>query len=605
MKNFTGTDDSNTPNDPNNLISALGLKNPVSQAGGDDDATKYFINYNDKFAQSTPAMFRDGVIAQTLGVLISKNKPNPLLIGAAGVGKTRIAEDIARRLATKDPTIPDMLADSIIYELPLSNIVADSGIVGQLEAKVQEIIKFAADKQNHCILFIDEIHQLTGDNQIYGKIAQILKPALARGDIRVIGATTIQEAKTLDDDPALNRRFTKVIVDELTSEQTVETLKSAKASFITHYANKILIDDATLETVTTIADRFGKAASHRPDTALTLLDRACGDAIIDRKLRVIQAKNDPALAQVFQASPFISLTEEKIRATALRMVTGQATEQNLDAAHLTQALSEVQGQSSVCTEIVEILERRDKGLFPMTTPVTLMFAGTSGVGKTKTAKIIASELYNTKPIMLNMTEFHTASSINRIIGAPAGYIGSDSKAELPFDILESNPYQVILLDEFEKADKSVQRLFMGAFDEGFITTAKNTTIDFSKAIIIATTNASHTTGATHAMGFSADSNQAQNEATIDNLSQWFDAELLNRFTKILTFNEITKDIYADIIAKIYKAEMARIKTARRGYTAPDELDAITLDTIVNDTYVKKFGARPAQRVVQDYIATIL
>ena len=208
-----------------------------------------------------------------------------------------------------------------------------------------------------------------------------------------------------------------------------------------------------------------------------------------------------------------------------------------------------------------------------------------------------------KPITLNMAEYHSPASINRIICAPAGYVGSDSHAELPFDTLESNPYQVILLDEFEKADRSVQRLFMNAFDEGNIKTSKGRTVDFSKAIIIATTNASHTTGATHALGFVSDNANKANEhrSTVDTLANWFDTELLNRFTMILTFHELSRDVYRDIVADIYKREIARIKHEYRSVKMADELDDATLDTIVDETYVPKFGARPAGRAVQDYI----
>ena len=236
-------------------------------------------------------------------------------------------------------------------------------------------------------------------------------------------------------------------------------------------------------------------------------------------------------------------------------------------------------------------------------PMDRLLCGDVGVGKTEVTKIIAEEMTGVKPITLNMAEYHSPASINRIIGAPAGYVGSESHAELPFDTLESNPYQVILLDEFEKADRSVQRLFMNAFDEGNIKTSKGRTVDFSKAIIIATTNASHTTGATHALGFVSDNTNKANahRSTVDTLANWFDTELLNRFTMILTFHELSRDVYRDIVADIYKREIARIKHEYRSVKMADELDDATLDTIVDETYVPKFGARPAGRAVQDYI----
>lgn len=603
LNNFTGhpsNPSGNGGNPTNPLASALGIQNPAAQSA-DDDPTQYLINYNEKYKLSGKAMFRDNIVAQTMGVLIGKNKPNPMLVGPAGVGKTKIAEDIAYRLANNDPTIPDQLKDSVVWELPLSNIVAGSGIVGQIEEKVKSIVDFASDPDNHCILFIDEIHQLAGRDRIYSQIAQILKPALARGDMKVIGATTLQESQELVNDPAFNRRFTRIIVDELTRDQTIEILKIAKPSYINHYGNKLVIDDTTLNLVATIADQYAKAGNHRPDTALTLLDRACGDAIVDRKSKEAKAANDPMILQALKANPIITLSEPKVKNTAMRIATGQAEKNDFDSDHLKQSLSVIKGQDDIIETLVTRLAKADRNLFPRRTPLTFLFAGTSGVGKTEVTKIIAEELTGMKPITLNMTEYHSPASINRIIGAPAGYVGSDSNAELPFDILESNPYQVILLDEFEKADKAVQRLFMGAFDEGFIKTSKGTTVDFSKAIIIATTNASHSTGASKAIGFTKTDSAQSQTAVIDQLKGWFDTELLNRFTKIVTFHKLTKDVYKTIIADIYKREMARIKSEHRGITAPDELDDATIDSIANDTYVEAFGARPARKAIQDYI----
>lgn len=602
MNNFTGG------SNPGNNAGGGGLPNgfAMPQQGGDFEPEDYLINYNVKFAQGGNAMFRDGVINQTMSVLIGKDKPNALLVGAAGVGKTKIVEDIAHRIVAGDPTLPDRLKDCTIWELPLSNIVAGSSFVGQVEEKIQGVIDFVCDPKNNAILFIDEIHQLMNDSQTYGKIAQILKPALSRGEMKVIGATTLQESQKLINDPAFNRRFSRIIVDELTREQTLEVLITAKASYINHY-KKVLIDDDTLETVAIIADQYSAAGNHRPDTALTLLDRACGDAVVARKIKEQKLANDPALLAAFKANPGIPITESQIKNTALKLMTGQAKKETLDVDALREQLSVIKGQDNIIDNVITRLAKDDKGLFPRKTPLTFLFAGTSGVGKTEVTKIIANEMTGVKPITLNMTEFHSSASINRIIGSPAGYIGSDSNAELPFDCLESNPYQIILLDEFEKADKAVQRLFMGAFDEGSITTARGKTVDFSKSIIIATTNASHSAGSSGKLGFLSN-NVKDNESdkyVIEQLRSWFDTELLNRFTKIFTFHELTNDIYKDILADIYKKEMARIKSEHRGIQAPDELDDATLSEICEKTYIPSFGARPAKKAIRDYIEDIV
>lgn len=603
INNFIGT--TSTPNNNNPAMPTpptSPLKSPSSAAP--DDAMSYLINYNEKFKTAGYALFRDSIVNQTMAVLIGKNKPNALLVGPAGVGKTKIAEDIAFRIATNDPSVPDKLLNHTVYELPLSSVVAGSGIVGDLEAKVKTVIDFCEDPSNKAILFIDEIHQLVGDSTIYEKIAQILKPALARGEIKVIGATTSQEASNLVNDPAFNRRFSRVIVDELTNEQTVAILEKSLAGFTKHYDNRVMIEPSILPTVVALANQYGAAGNHRPDTAITLLDRTCADAIIARKIQESKAAldPDPTILQAIQAVPFITITDGQLRRTAITIMTGHAEQKTFDKDELIDKLSVIKGQDKVVSHLVELLSHDARSLYPRTKPLTVLFAGASGVGKTEVAKIIANELTGLKPIILNMPEFHSGASINRIIGSPAGYVGSDSHAELPFDILESNPYQVILLDEFEKADRAVQTLFMSAFDEGYIKMANNKIIDFTKSIIIATTNANHTTGKIGHAGFCAPPTEAElNRRTMQDLAQWFPPELLNRFNTVLTFNGIDKATYRDILAKTYEKDIARIKQSFRKITLPDKLDDATLDRLTEDTFVSEFGARPAKRTIQAYI----
>ena len=602
LKDFTGLP--GNPSHPGGSGIPSGTPMPGQYPAADMiDPEEYLINYNQKFAQAGTILFRDEVIQQTLSVLIGKNKPNALLIGQAGVGKTKIVEDIAYRIANNDPLIPDKLKGCTIYELPLSNIVANSGIVGELEAKTKAIIEFIEDPKTKAILFIDEIHQLVDGSQTYQKIAQIFKPALARGDMRVIGATTLQEAGDLTEDPAFNRRFSRIIVDELTRTQTVEILKHAKAGFFTHYSNKISIDDQTLETVAVLADQYKTAGNHRPDNALTLLDRTIGDAIVNRKVQEIKAANDPTMLQAIKSMPIIPITEKQIRKTGMRLMTGNSQKETLDMQHLTEILSVIKGQDDILESLKRSLKRHDIGLYADdengNVPLTFLFVGPSGVGKTEITKIIAKELTGQPPIILDMTEYHSSASINRIIGAPAGYVGSDSHAELPFDALESNPYQVILLDEFEKGDKAVQTLFMGAFENGYIKTSKGKIVDFSKSIIIATSNAAHKT-TTAQLGFCTNSTQSK-ASMVNDLSAWFDTALLNRFTEILRFHEIDKDTYREILINRYHKDLERIRKSHPRIALPDDIPDDELNNIIETTYVPAFGARPAKKAVQNFI----
>lgn len=602
LNNFTGT---NTPSNPTGNTSGTsfpgGTVMPMNPASGSSyDPSELLINYNTKFANAGPTLFRDEIVQQALGVLISKNKPNLILVGMAGVGKTKIVEDIAWRLTTNDPLIPDQLKQHVVYELPLGDIVAGAGILGQLEERISSTIDFLSDPKNKAILFIDEIHQLADGDRTYGKIAQILKPALARGEIRTIGATTLQESSMLMDDPALNRRFSRLIVDEFDQSQTVQILTDMVPSLRKHYNYKIDIDLAILPNVVSIADEYKPAGSHRPDNAITLLDRAIGETLIARKLAEKNAANNPAVLQSIQANPVVPVTERQVQKTAVRLMTGNAKKNDFDVKHAAQTFAKIKGQDHVVKRVLRLLQIHDMNLFPTGKPLTLLFAGNSGTGKTEITKLIAKELTGVKPIILNMTEYHSSASINRIIGSAAGYVGSDSNRELPFDSLESNPYQVILLDEFEKGDRSVQRLFMSAFDEGYIKTAKGKTIDFSRTIIIATTNAGHTNNAKH-VGFNSAVATNKTKENIDDLSQQFDVELLNRFKEIFRFNALTKDVYKDILVSEYAEQIARLKVSKPRLTLNAVIPDDDLDQLVKDTYVSELGARPAVKTVHDYI----
>lgn len=614
LNDLTGksNNDNNNNNGGGMGICIIQPSAPNSKDTDENEALDLLINYNERFKNSGTVLFRDNVIRQTLSTLICKNKPNALLVGQAGVGKTKIVEDIAYRLTSNDNLIPDNLKGFTIYELPLSNIMVGSSLVGQLEAKVQSVVDFISDENNKAILFIDEIHQLIGSNSSdhYQKVAQILKPALARGDFRCIGATTLQESTALFKDPAFNRRFSRLIVDELTQSQTVEILKHTLTSYLVHYNSKFSISDAVLESIVPIADQYTNIGSHRPDNALTLLDRTIASEILARKVKeceLTEKANDPdaniataakTALQALMAIPSVNITENKVRNTAIRMMKGNAEQDNTNFDELKQNLSHIKGQDDVIENILKVIKNHEKGLFPSKKPMTFLFTGTSGVGKTEITKIIAETITGKKPIIINMTEFSHASAINNIIGSNIGYIGSESKMELPFDCLESNPYQIILLDEFEKGHKEVQRLFMRVFDEGLLKTNRGTTIDFSKAIIIATTNAAHKE-VRKSFGFGNKAPESK-KSEIEELKKWFDPELLNRFEHIINFNTISVDTYIDIIKDIYATETARIMKLNRNCCFKPEIDDESLQKM-KDEYVEDFGARPAFNIVREYI----
>lgn len=605
LSNFTPTDiggGSGSSGGPSIPLSAL--LGPTLTGGS--DINDMLINYNETYKSATPALFRDEIVTQTMSIISSSRKPNALLVGPAGVGKTAIVEEIARRIANKEASVPPQLANTTIYELPIATLVAGAGVVGDLENRITEIIKFAQDANNDALLFIDEIHLIAdSNNTTYAKIAQILKPAMARGYIRVIAATTMGEAKKLDDDPAFKRRFSSVIVDELTREQTRDILDIVLPGMLGHYQNKVTVAPDVLDEIVMTADRL-MSTGHRPDTAITLLDRALSHSVISHHAAIQEAlaSGNTTSAQMLQQITHIPLTAKRLNTIAMLLVTGQSQPPHLDVTALQTELSRLRGQEEVLPRIVDALRRRELNIFPSTRPTSWLFAGASGVGKSETATIISSMVTGQKPIILNMAEYHDSASINRIIGSPTGYVGSDSAKERPFDTLASNPYRVIVLDEFEKADMSVQRLFLSALDTGEIQMANGPAVDLSRCIVIATTNAGRQKLSGSQMGFGDHKHSVSKQSLTKELQKSFDAELLGRFDDLIAFMPLGADDYAQILRDEYDRQVKRI-CAERPDLSFDPIDDDTIAQLVDETWLVDQGARPAIRAIRALIEDML
>lgn len=601
-----------------------GVSISVGQNSHDDDDETMggmLINYNDlakkdKFAE---ALFRDVQILQVVSVLSSKKKPNALLIGEAGVGKTQIVEEIARRLVKKDPIITAMLGKNTkIYELSLSNIVSGASFVGQLEQKVKEVIEFAKDPDNRVILFIDEIHLIAGSgesNQTYSKIAQQLKPALGRGALRVIGATTTSEATAFMADPAFSRRWSEVQAPELSTEQTAEIILNVRNEFQKHH--NVILHDSMIDDLVSIGDEFKAYGSHRPDSSITLLDKAMADARIRRVKLIEDAKTNPTLNTVIVNNPRPVLTISQIQQSALSLLTGDEKMYEQNTAELEDTLdTKIIGQDKAKEAVVDAVKRLGLRLVKRVRPVSFLFAGPSGTGKTEIAKQIAEAIYGStdRLININMSEYSHPSTLNRIVGSPAGYIGSDSKRELPFDTLQNNPYQVVLLDEFEKAHPDVQQFFMQALDEGVVKSNRNKDIDFRRSIVIATTNAGAIDMAKPGVGFnfSVEPKQHSTDDIIKLLSGNFAQELLNRFEKLIPFTPITKEQYVQILGVKYNKIVAEAQANRRDLVLnPLEIDAATalvsdkLQELADQSYTPASNGRPAERTIREFIEKTL
>lgn len=595
----------------------------VAQApsGNDDDQLIKdlgLINYNElaKKNQFSEALFRDQQIIETISILNTKNKPNALLTGHAGVGKTQIVEEIARRLVNDDPIVSNILKGVTIYELPLAKVVSGASYVGQLEEKIYSVIDFMQDPKNKAVLFIDEIHQIMGDkSSTYDKLAQILKPALGRGHLRVIGATTSQEATTFMDDPAFSRRWRSVQVPELSVEQTTEILFNIRQSYQNHH--KVVISDEVIHDVVAIGDEYKQYGSHRPDTAITLLDKAMSDTRIKRLELEEKAKTEPSLQVIIQNQPFPLVTAKQLKTSALTLLTGdnKLFKENID--QLKETLeNNIIGQTEAKKAIINSIERLSLHLTKRTKPVSFLFAGPSGTGKTEIGKRVAEAIFGSKDRMvyINMSEYSNPASMTRIIGSSAGYVGSDSKRELPFDILENNPYQLVLLDEFEKAHPDVQRFFMQALDEGVVKTNRNKEIDFSRTIIIATTNAGVEEMTRKPLGFRASDEPVKRSSNeiINILRQSFDVELLNRFEHLIGFTSINEEDYTKILAVKYNNMIKEIQSNRKDLTfTPDSIDIDqatqndVLKRLTEESYTPSLNGRPAERTLRKYIEDTL
>lgn len=572
---------------------------------GGTDIPDMLIDYNDRFAHATPAAFRDDEINATLCALVSATKPNALLMGPAGVGKTRIVEDLARRLAADDPTLPNKLRGKRIYELPLSALISGAMFRGQMEERVTELVAFASDPDNNAIVFIDEIHQLFDRNSQLASVSQQLKPGLARGDLHVIAATTSGEAKQMDTDPAFVRRFTTITVGELSAAQTRTILGQALPNLLAHHGPTVSVSDTTLDAAVRLADTGLPSTTHRPDGALTLLDRAMSKAVITAAEKTAEGLLPPGAV--------LPVKTTMIERTVAAM-TGGITGALPPVSALDRELAVIVGQDHVTAEVRRRIEVESLGAFTPTAPVSWLFAGTSGVGKTETARIVSRYLTGDEPIRIDCAEFSESHQVSRLIGSPPGYVGSESSADLPFEPLLTNPRRLILLDELEKAHSAVKRLFFGALDTGTMTMASGREIDFTQTIIVATTNAADHIIGTPSTGFAfANANDHTSASGIDPkrltdaLAHHFDRALLGRFSWITAFNRLTPDNYRDICAAAYitaRAEAAE-RTPARAAVLPDTLDDAALDKLVATTFNSDHGARPARRAVTDVITDMM
>ena len=587
---------------------------------------------------------REKELDRVIQILCRRQKNNPCLIGEPGVGKTAIVEALAQRIVAGN--VPYKLLHKEIYQLDLTSLVAGTQFRGQFESRIQGLLKEVKEAGN-VILVIDEVHNLVGTGEAEGSMnaSNIMKPALSRGEVHVIGATTLNEyRKYIEKDSALERRFQPVTVEEPTVADTVEMLRGIK-----HYYEEfhsIVIPDEFLERTVTLSERY-ITDRYLPDKAIDLLDEAAAHLSLGcAPLNESQELRDKLLVlkterEAIESAPVPENGEQahyemiaKIRSEELQvstklkeiepmctgiMMTGEdlasvievwtgipasnitANEfERLDglAARLRQ---KIVGQDEAVSAVTRAIKRNRAGISYKRKPVSFIFAGPTGVGKTELVKTLAADLFDSPEtlIRLDMSEFMEKHSVSRIIGAPPGYVGYDEAGQLT-EKIRRRPYSVVLFDEIEKAHPDVLNVLLQILDDGRITDAHGKTVNFESTVIVMTTNAGSDKSAA-AVGFGADGESSAKAKTEKALSAFLRPEFLNRVDEIITFRSLSVEDFASI-AHIMLGELATA-LAERGITLAFDREVELL--VAKNSYSHKFGARNMRRYIQTHIEDVL
>lgn len=557
------------------------------------------------------AMHRDDVLMKLYRVLLSKHKPSTVFVGDSGIGKSAIVYEFANRLANVDPLIAQVLGDVKLYELQLQSLISGKSIMGQMEETIDDVLEFATSDPN-IILFVDDISTLLSSDKgssASSTIASSFMRPLSAGELRLIGTATVQTARELHTNPALSRQFSKIPVTELTLDQTIDVLQNVRRKYMKLFPN-IMVSDEMLNYITTTAN-LKLTTSVRPDNAITLYDLVVTDLTVERTNQVIQ---NPTLAS-FGANVMHHVKETHVQNSLNRLYTIPDASVGSSYEVERRLHANIKGQDHAINDVIDAVKRLQLDLVPREKPTSFLLGGLTGTGKTETAKQLASALFGSSDnmIYLDMTSYAHSSTISRIIGAEDGYVGSNSKRPLIFESLETNPYQVIVLDEFEKADIEVQRLFMQVLDEGRLETARGVTINFKNAIVMATTNAGVQELAKNSIGFSENTTDLANvsrERIMEALSKDFPIELLNRFEHVIGYRAIDRSVYAEILCIKYNKLVRQIMDSTRRYNiTPATIDVENppnfLQHLVDTSYNPQLNGRPAERTVRRFIETML
>ena len=614
---------------------------------------KYSIDLTEAARQGKldPVIGREDEIKRLMQVLNRRTKNNPVVIGEAGVGKTAIAEGLAQKIAAGD--VPENLRDKRVLALDMGAMVAGSKFRGEFEERLKAVMDEIKRAQGEVIIFIDEIHQVVGAGGAEGAIdaSTMMKPALSRGELHAIGATTLDEyRKYIEKDAAMERRFAPVYIDEPTVEDTIEILKGLRPRYEAHH--KVKITDAALEAAATLSSRY-MTERFLPDKAIDLIDEASSKHVIEaqtmsselrglqvsiekrqreieaaagredweatvelkRELEPLQADFEREKTQwAAEHEADMTVTEEDIADLVAKM-TGIPVQRMMEGEQEKLLLMEerlhdrVIGQDEAITAVSDAIRRARAGLKDPNRPIgSFIFLGPTGVGKTELARALSEFMFDDEDAMvrLDMSEYQERHTVSRMIGAPPGYVGYDEGGQLT-EAVRRRPYRVVLLDEIEKAHPEVFNVLLQVLEDGRLTDGQGRTVDFRNTVVIMTSNLGTQEFNKPGFGFlpkskPSDSEKDRLKADVEkSLRQTFRPELLNRIDEIIVFDPLTEEDLKKIIELLLTDVRDRLSDRKVGL----ELTDAAKEALVKEGYDPVYGARPLRRTIERRVANPL
>ena len=593
---------------------------------------EYGLNLNNEVIANNidPVIGRENEVQRVIEILCRRTKNNPLLIGDAGVGKTAVIEEIARKIV--DGEVPNKLLNKRVVSVSMASLVSGTKYRGEFEERVTKLLN-EIEEVNDVIVFIDEIHTLVGAGGAEGAIdaSNILKPALARGKINVIGATTTEEYKKfIENDKALSRRFQTVIIDEPNNEKVTDILMKLKPIYEKYH--KVVIDDEIIKLIVKLSDKYLYNRKN-PDKAIDVLDEVCAKVAIKEDefskrsnyykglLKTIKTlKNNAVLNSKFEEALYLREEEMKLESCINKLdvkIMKTPKEKKVTKDIVAEVIKskgrvpvyEILKPTFVVKELMDTLKKsvigQDAAIKVLTDatrgiiygykydnkPLSFLFVGPTGVGKTLLAKEYHKFLFgNNNIIRLDMSEYREEYSVSKIIGSPPGYVGYENKNNL-LEEVKNRPYSVILLDEVEKAHPAVLNLFLQIMDEGMIKDSSGNTFRFDNTIIIMTSNAG---ASSQNIGFM--NNNSQNK---DSLNKYFSLELLNRIQNIIYFNKLNENDIKLIIEMLFNKFSENVSFDSNKISPELILD------VINKSEYEKFGARKLEKIIFSEIENLL